>query len=97
MIDAAALAREDAETVPLGHILGDVRAAPAGVLSDDRRQVVAEPLVAQPPKYRNFVGLERRRDLVGRLGGGYTEVEVKVALVAGRPVETPAHPLAEGE
>src|ERR671936_875139 len=70
---------------------------PFGVLLDGPRQAVAERLIADERMRSNLVGLEQRHGLVRRLvGGGDAEVEVEVALVAGGPVEAPAHPPAVG-
>ena len=98
MVDALALAREGADAVPLGEVADGVRAGCAGVVLGDRRQVVADARIAQERTRRDLVGLEQRRGLVWRpLGGGDAEVEVEVALVAGRPVEASAHAPAVGE
>src|ERR671930_2372517 len=98
VIEGVTLAGERAYAVPLGEVGGKVRAGCGGVLVDRRWQLVAEPLVAQQRKRCNLVGLEQRHGLVRRLvGGGDAELEVEVALVAGGPVEAPAHPPAVGQ
>ena len=57
MVNALAIAREDADAVPLGEVADKVRASCAGVLGGDRGQIVTEVLVVQQRKGRNLVGL----------------------------------------
>ena len=98
MVDAVALAREAADAVPLGEVADGVGAGCVGVVLGDRRQAVADALVVQQRTRRNLVRLQQRRCIMRRiLRGGDAEVEVEVALVAGRPVEAPAHAPTVGE
>src|SRR5262245_13263610 len=84
--------------MPLSEVTDDIRAGRGGVLAYHRRKALADARVAYQRKRCDLVGLEQRHGLVLRLvSNGDTEVKVEVALVAGGPVEAPAHPPAVGQ
>src|SRR5258708_4666424 len=79
LVDGLGVQDEDAEAEALRQVTGHVGAVLAGIATGDGRQL-----------------LEHRRDPFARLlrTAGETHIGVEVAVVAGGPVEAPAHPLA---